>query len=183
MLHIIALGANLGATPSANARRLRRAAMVLARGAGQARLSRLFLTPAHPPGAGGAFVNAVLRLEVPVGPERMLRRLHALEARHGRVRGARWTARILDLDLIASGALVRPAAETQRDWRRLSTARQALETPDRLILPHPRMQDRAFVLIPLCDVAPRWRHPLTGRTARAMRDALPPKARRGVRPI
>jgi 2-amino-4-hydroxy-6-hydroxymethyldihydropteridine diphosphokinase len=43
-----------------------------------------------------------------------------------------------------------------------------------LVLPHPRLAERAFVLYPLCDVAPEWRHPVLGRTAAGLRDAVAP---------
>ena len=52
--------------------------------------------------------------------------------------------------------------------------------PDQLILPHPRVQDRAFVLIPLADIAPDWCHPVLRRTVRQMVDDLPPEARKDV---
>jgi 2-amino-4-hydroxy-6-hydroxymethyldihydropteridine diphosphokinase len=55
--------------------------------------------------------------------------------------------------------------------------------PDRLILPHPRLSERAFVLIPLADVAPDWRHPLTGRSVAAMAAALPAARRAEVRAL
>jgi 2-amino-4-hydroxy-6-hydroxymethyldihydropteridine diphosphokinase len=182
-LHLIALGANLGPVPAADAARIRRAARRLAAGARSAQLSRLYATPAWPPGLGPPFVNAVVAMHSPVAPERLLERLHAMERSAGRLRVARWGVRGLDLDLLASGAMVRPSAAGQAAWRDLMPSRQAHEAPDDLILPHPRLQDRAFVLEPLCDVAPGWRHPLTGRTASAMRDALPAAARAGIRPI
>ncbi len=55
--------------------------------------------------------------------------------------------------------------------------------PERLILPHPRLQDRAFVLIPLNDVAPDWVHPVTGQTVRQMLDALPGVDKMAVTPL
>jgi 2-amino-4-hydroxy-6-hydroxymethyldihydropteridine diphosphokinase len=58
---------------------------------------------------------------------------------------------------------------------------QATQVPDGLILPHPRLQDRAFVLVPLADVAPDWCHPVLGRTVREMLAALPEADRRAVK--
>ena len=60
---------------------------------------------------------------------------------------------------------------------------QQLAAPDRLILPHPRMQDRAFVLVPLCDIAPDWRHPVLGKTAVQMAAELPLADRAAVVPL
>ena len=78
---------------------------------------------------------------------------------------------------------MRPDPATQASWRALSPERQGQEAPDRLILPHPRMQDRGFVLLPLAEVAPAWRHPLIGQTVREMLDALPPAALEGIAPL
>ena len=56
-------------------------------------------------------------------------------------------------------------------------------TPDQLILPHPRVSDRAFVLVPLADIAPDWVHPVTGQTVLQMLEMLPAEDRAAVRPI
>lgn len=162
----------------------------LARLLPRARASRLYRTPSFPPGSGPEYVNAAVAapLQVPCGlegqvAEALLAQLHALEAAHGRERDTRWGPRTLDLDLLAIGALVLPDAATQRRWRDLDPAAQRRQTPDRLILPHPRLQDRAFVLVPLADVAPDWRHPETGLSVLQMLAALPPEARAEVQPL
>ena len=107
--------------------------------------------------------------------------LHKVEAELGRVRQQRWGARGIDLDLIAMGDLVAPDTATQDHWRALPPDRQQIEAPDQLILPHPRLQDRAFVLVPLADIAPLWHHPRLGQTVMQMLAALPRNDREDVR--
>lgn len=145
------------------------------------RFSSPYATPAWPPGIGPDFVNAAAVFRADLGPAAVLDRLHRIEARFGRTRSVRWGARVLDLDLVASDALVRPDDATLRAWMRLPAEEQGREAPSGLLLPHPRLQDRGFVLIPMAEVAPGWRHPLTGRSIRAMADALPVQARHGIR--
>jgi 2-amino-4-hydroxy-6-hydroxymethyldihydropteridine diphosphokinase len=91
--------------------------------------------------------------------------------------------RTLDLDLLAVGDLVLPDATTYAEWRALPADLQRLRAPDDLILPHPRMQDRAFVLVPLADVAPDWVHPVLGLSVAEMRDGLPADDLAGVVPL
>ncbi len=115
------------------------------------RVSNLWQSPAWPPGRGAAdYLNAVVLADPgTVAATEVLERLHRIEADHGRVRDRadRWASRSLDLDLIDQNGLVLagtgPAAQG-------------------LVLPHPRARDRDFVLAPLLEVAPGWRHPVTG---------------------
>ena len=99
-------------------------------------------------------VNGVVAVATELPPEALLARLLALETRFGRERGARNAARSLDLDLL------------DYDGRQCATAS--------LVLPHPRLHERRFVLAPLCDVAPDWRHPELGMTAAELIARLPP---------
>ena len=146
-----------------------------------AKKSNLYATPAFPPGAGPDFVNAAMAFETDLLPHELLSRLHAIEAEAGRVRTQRWGQRTLDLDLIALGAHVLPNRAEQTRWRDLSVAQQQQTTPTQLILPHPRMQDRSFVLVPLNDIAPDWQHPILGETIASLCAALSNADRASVR--
>jgi 2-amino-4-hydroxy-6-hydroxymethyldihydropteridine diphosphokinase len=145
--------------------------------------SRIYATPCFPAGAGPDYANACAQLEVESAPEDILARLHAIEAAFGRKRISRWAGRTLDLDLIAMGQTVAPDLATWTHWQGLAPEAQATTAPDRLILPHPRLQDRAFVLVPLADIAPDWVHPVLGQTTRQLLDALPQAEIDAVRPI
>jgi 2-amino-4-hydroxy-6-hydroxymethyldihydropteridine diphosphokinase len=161
---LVAIGANLpgpgGAAPLDTCRAAA-AALAALPGLYLAGLSRWYRTAPVPPSGQPDYVNGVARLEGAVpDPAELLARLHAIEARHGRARGAPNAARSLDLDLIDIDGLCRDAPDP--------------------VLPHPRAHLRAFVLTPLADVAPHWRHPRLGAEVGALLAALPDQ---GVRPL
>jgi 2-amino-4-hydroxy-6-hydroxymethyldihydropteridine diphosphokinase len=100
------------------------------------------------------YINAVIAVATGLAPEPLLHALLALEARFGRRRGLPNAPRTLDLDLLDyDGAVIESA---------------------RLTLPHPRLHERRFVLEPLAEIAPDWRHPLLAVTAGALASGLPP---------
>jgi 2-amino-4-hydroxy-6-hydroxymethyldihydropteridine diphosphokinase len=102
------------------------------------------------------YVNGVVEVETALDPEALLVLLHEVETAFGRHRSVPNAPRILDLDLLAYGGLVRPG-------------------PQPPLLPHPRMAERAFVLYPLRDIRPDWRHPATGQSLAALVARLAPE--------
>lgn len=100
------------------------------------------------------YLNAVVEVATDRGPAEVLALLHSVENAFGRVRSIRNEPRVIDLDLLDHRGTVRPGPETP-------------------LLPHPRLVDRAFVLLPLRDIAPQWRHPVSGRTISELLESLP----------
>lgn len=172
---LIAMGSNQGADRIG----ILRAAVgaMKSRGLHVAAASRMFSTPCFPAGAGPDYVNAALRVTTALSPEAVLAELHEIEAEFGRERVQRWGMRTLDLDLLDHGGIVCPDLAGWQLWVDLPPERQRAVAPDHLVLPHPRIQDRAFVLVPLAEVAEGWRHPVTGQDVAAMLTALPEEAR------
>ena len=99
------------------------------------------------------FVNAVAEVKTALSPYALLRRLHMVERSAARKRGRRWGPRTLDLDLI--------------DYHGLQIKQKGI-VQKALILPHPGIAARSFVLQPLAEIAPRWKHPITHKTASSM---------------
>ena len=117
------------------------------------------------PGSGQPwYVNRALRGTSSLDPAALLARLHAIEDSFGRIRRVRNEPRPLDLDLIDHHGLVRDGAGGGP------------------ILPHPRAAGRAFVLLPLAEIAPGWRHPVTGTAVEELIAALPPGSP-AIRPL
>lgn len=171
---LIALGSNISSRAGLPEVTLRQALdEMVKRGISIRTVSRFYRTPAFPAGSGPDFVNAAAVIDPGGSPAQLLDSLHEIEAALDRAREVRWGPRTLDLDLLAIADLVVPDAQTYKKWCNLPAADQQTQAPEQLILPHPRLQDRAFVLVPLCDVAPHWRHPVLNKTAQQMLDALP----------
>lgn len=172
--YMIALGSNLP-SEAGDSRMTLQAALERLKAAGfEIRsVSRFFRTPCFPAGSGPDYVNAAAIVRFDGPPAECLARLHRVEAALGRERVQRWGQRTLDLDLLAADDLVLPDRATHDRWRTLPQARQIETAPDRLVLPHPRLQDRAFVLVPLADIAPDWVHPVLQVSVAAMISDLP----------
>ncbi|MCY4207009.1 MAG: 2-amino-4-hydroxy-6-hydroxymethyldihydropteridine diphosphokinase [Roseovarius sp.] len=143
-------------------------------------VSAFYRTPCHPAGAGPDYVNAAARLGCNGTPHDVLELLHKVEDEFGRKRLQRWGSRVLDLDLVAAENAILPDVDTLERWCNMPREEQLVSVPASLILPHPRMQDRPFVLLPLAEVAEGWSHPLTGKTAAQMLSDLGEEARLGI---
>jgi 2-amino-4-hydroxy-6-hydroxymethyldihydropteridine diphosphokinase len=117
------------------------------------KVSSLLITSPMGPQNQPDYVNAVAVLETHLPPEALLRRLHMIERQAGRSRRLRWGPRTLDLDLLAYHQLVR--------------VRKGLAIKP-LALPHPGLHERSFVLQPLQEIAPKWRHPVLRMTVQEM---------------
>ncbi len=181
---LIALGGNqVGQTDSPFDELTSAIAQFSKAGLGVIRTSRLFRTPSFPAGSGPDFVNAAIECASVLAPGAILDRLHSIEARAGRARKVRWGPRVLDLDLLAVGGQVLPDVAGFVTWAGLPLKDQMQSAPEELILPHPRLHERAFVLVPLLDIAPDWRHPVLGRTVAEMHAALDPSSLVGIYPL
>lgn len=126
------------------------------RGVATRRLSPWYRSAPVPASDQPWYVNVVAEVATDLPADQLLAELHAVEEAFGRVRTVANAARFIDLDLLDFGGEI------------------ALGGPGRATLPHPRMAERAFVLRPLADLAPLWRHPVTGTSVQALVAALPP---------
>src|SRR5699024_2987577 len=116
------------------------------------RVSSFIVTPPYGGVEQGDFLNGCLELRTRLEPMELLELLHGIESAAGRERLVHWGPRTLDLDILFYDGLVLDSSE--------------------LTIPHPDMANRAFVLVPLSELAPQLRHPLTKKTVRQMLDEL-----------
>lgn len=111
-------------------------------------LSPWYVTAPIPASDQPDFLNAVLHIQTKLTAYELLEHLHIIEVRFGRVRSLRNAARKLDLDILAYGSVI--------------------IDDEKLCVPHPRLHERAFVLLPWCDLAPDWCHPVLDKTIREL---------------
>lgn len=160
-LILIGIGANLNSPEFGSPRDTCNAAVRELETAGVAivRRSSWFKSAPVPVSDQPWFINGVVAIETSLTPSKLLTVLQATEDRFGRVRTAKNAARTLDLDLLAYGELI-------VGWND--------EGDTDLVMPHPRMNERAFVLLPLQEIAPNWRHPVLNVSLEKMIAGLDP---------
>jgi 2-amino-4-hydroxy-6-hydroxymethyldihydropteridine diphosphokinase len=156
---LIGLGGNLPSPDYGPPCRTLSAALAALAGEGIAVAARSawYKSAPLPPSDQPWYVNAVAALATEIDPFALLAVLQRVERRFGRVRGARNAARTVDLDLL------------DYEGREVETAV--------LVLPHPRLHQRRFVLVPLHELAPGWRHPRFGLTAAQLLASLTTRQR------
>jgi 2-amino-4-hydroxy-6-hydroxymethyldihydropteridine diphosphokinase len=160
---LIALGSSIPSRAGDPVRTLQAAlANLRENGVTPVAVSRFYRTPAWPDPRDPEFVNAVSQVMTELSPANLMATLQDVETRFGRTRAARNAPRTLDLDILDYEGRVESGPP---------------------VLPHPRMESRAFVLVPLRDVAPDWRHPVSGLSVTELLKALPAAEREAIKPV
>jgi 2-amino-4-hydroxy-6-hydroxymethyldihydropteridine diphosphokinase len=127
------------------------------------RVSTFYQNPPLGPANQPWYVNAAARVRTRLGPEELLQLLQQVETAMGRVRGERWGPRRLDLDLLLYNG-------------------EVIFAPH-LVVPHPEMHRRVFVLVPLAEIAPQAWHPVLGKSAEDLLSELDPADLAALQPI
>ena len=101
----------------------------------------------------GAFLNLALEVRTSLAPTDLLAAIHKIESALGRQREEKWGSRTLDIDILVYG-------------------NEVIDLPD-LKVPHPQLQNRRFALVPLCDIAPDFNHPVLDKSMKELLDECP----------
>jgi len=160
---LVALGSNLDSRAGSPIATLNAALDALTKhSVGIATVSHFYESPAWPDPSDPVFVNAVAHVVTALSPAELLETLHGVEREFGRIRERKNAPRTLDLDLLDYDGRIEAGPP---------------------VLPHPRIAERAFVLVPLADVVPDWRHPGTARSVQELLAALPASERTAIRAL
>ncbi|PCJ33353.1 MAG: 2-amino-4-hydroxy-6-hydroxymethyldihydropteridine diphosphokinase [Alphaproteobacteria bacterium] len=180
---LIGLGSNLSDGHSASPRSMLAAALaeMPAWGIDIVALSHFYESEPVPKSDQPWFINAVAAVDTRLSPEDLLNVLHDIETKLGRTRRIRWEARIIDLDIIAYDDRICPSPDDgPGDWHNAAGDGYITHQVQDMVIPHPRMHERLFVLNPLMDICPEWIHPVFGKTAKFFARELAGQENKGL---
>lgn len=143
--------------------------------------SSFYTTPAIPEGSGPNFVNAVAKISTKLNAYELLDKFHMIENAFDRKRVKRWSPRSIDIDLLTLEDQVFPCTVEFLRWATLNIHQQVSNTPKSLVLPHPRLHHRAFVLLPLNEIDKVWVHPVFKKSVIQMLEELEPDAFKNIK--
>ena len=135
--------------------------------------SKWYQSESFPDKSKPTFINVGIKIISKLEPYQILKIIDEIEKGFGRIRKRRWDARVCDIDIIYCNKKIIPTRNILKKWMSMKIEEQLITTPRTLILPHPRIQDRLFFLVPLNELSPNWRHPILGKTAKEILDSIP----------
>jgi len=147
------------------------------------RKSKLYSSLAFPDPKEPKYLNRCLELKVDFKAVDVLKLLKQIENKMGRLEGSRWGSRSCDLDLLSFANQISPSTKVFDYWYKMPLEKQIVTKPNILLLPHPRLQDRAFVLKPLMEFAADWIHPVLNVSVKEMFNSLSKDDQDSVKPI
>jgi len=169
-LILVGLGANLPSAAGQPGETLTAAIDLIAtEGVRITQVSSFYETTALPPSGQPNFVNGVFAAETSLTAKDVLKLFQSIETKFGRKPGERWSARTLDIDLLSYGETILPNFGV---WEEICNSKDPAAILEEPIVPHPRLHKRAFVMIPLLEVAPNWFHPCLKMTAGKLAESL-----------
>ena len=145
--------------------------------------SKLYSSLAFPNPQEPKYLNRCLELKADFQALDVLTCLKQIEIKMGRRESSRWSSRTCDLDLLSFANQISPSNEVFDYWYKMPLEKQIFAKPNILLLPHPRLQDRAFVLKPLMEFAADWIHPVLNVSVKEMFNSLSKEERDSVKPI
>lgn len=160
---LIGLGGNIPSHIGSPLETIERALTLLVQGGDVTVIARsgMYQTAPVPVSDQPDFINMAVSVKTHLSAHELLALFQSIEVGCGRKSAERWSARTLDIDLLAYGNQVLPS---EGAWVQVVTDKDPAAFLPEPVVPHPRLHKRAFVLIPLLDIAPNWRHPKLKRS-------------------
>jgi len=163
---LVGLGGNLPSPYGSPRDSLREAIAKLSKsGLEGLEVSSLYRTAPVPAAEQPDFLNCVLAARTALSPENLLSLFKETEKEFGRQTSDRWSSRTLDVDLLAYSSSILPSREI---WDQVTYSKDATAYVEAVTVPHPRLHKRAFVLLPLMEIAPQWIHPCLKQSVKEM---------------